>query len=260
MAEARGTCRQAAVSARGLGFFYEPGAWVFQNLGFEVKPGSVFAILGQNGCGKTTLMRVVLGVLKAAEGAVEKSGTAALVPQLFQAVFSFTALDMVLMGRARKIGLFSSPSAKDERMALAAMERLGVANLAARPFPELSGGQRQLVMLSRALAAEADILVMDEPASSLDLGNQAMLIKRIRELSRQDGLTVVFSTHLPQHALAAADEVLVMAGGGEFLAGPAKEVLTEENLMRIYGTVIKRVKIEHNKIETEALVSIFPDN
>jgi iron complex transport system ATP-binding protein len=138
------------------------------------------------------------------------------------------------------------------------MERLGVANLAARPFPELSGGQRQLVMLSRALTAEADILVMDEPASSLDLGNQAMLINRIRELSRQDGLTIVFSTHLPQHALAAADEVLVMAGEGEFLSGPAKEILTEANLMRIYKTIIKRVTITHDNVETEALVSLFP--
>ena len=181
------------------------------------------------------------------------------MPQLFQAVFSFTALDMVLMGRARKICLFSSPSAKDERIALSAMRRLGVENLATRPFTELSGGQRQLVMLSRALTAEADILVMDEPASTLDLGNQAMLINRIRELSRQDGLTVVFSTHLPQHALAVADEVLVMCGDGQYLAGPAKTVLTEENLMRIYGTVIKRVKIIHDNIEMEALVSIFQE-
>ena len=193
-----------AVAASDLGFGYQPGAWVFRNLDLSVSPGSVCAILGQNGCGKTTLLKVILGTLKAMEGSVAKSGIAALVPQLFQAIFSFTALDMVLMGRARKIGLFSSHSHKDERMALAAMERMGVESLAARPFPELSGGQRQLVMLARALAAEADILVMDEPASSLDLGNQAMLIRRMRELSRVDGLTVVFSTHLSQHALAAA--------------------------------------------------------
>lgn len=181
----------------------------------------------------------------------------ALVPQIVQTVFSFTALDMVLMGRARKIGLFSSPSAKDERLALEAMARLGVENLAERPFSELSSGQRQLVMLSRALTVEADVLIMDEPASSLDLGNQAMLIRRMRELSRTDGHTVIFSTHLPLQALAAADEVLAMAVDGSYLSGPALEVLTEENLMKIYGTGIKRITIEHNNAETVALVNIY---
>ena len=250
---------ELAVSVRDLGFSYQPGAWVLKGLSFAAKKGSIHAILGQNGCGKTTLMRVILGLLKPLEGSVEKSGIAALVPQLFQAVFSFTALDMVLMGRARKIGLFSSPSASDERLAMAAMERLEVGHLADRPFTELSGGQRQLVMLARALAAEADILVMDEPASSLDLGNQAMLIRRIRELSRAGALTVIFSTHLPQHALAVADEVLVMAGGGRYLSGPAAEVLTEENLSEVYATVIKRVKISHGWQERDAIVPGFFD-
>jgi iron complex transport system ATP-binding protein len=250
---------EAAVSAQGLGFFYQPGQWIIQDLGFSIRKGCIHAILGQNGCGKTTLLRLILGILKPACGVVEKIGPTAMVPQLFQAVFSFTAMDMVLMGRARQIGLFSRPSRKDRIIALAAMSRLGVEDLARRPFPELSGGQRQLIMLARALASEAEILVLDEPASSLDLGNQALLIKQIRQLSRNDGLTVVFSTHLPQHALAVADEVLVMDSPGIFMSGPASEVLTGQALTELYGTVIKRVTVEHSGAQIEALVTVFPD-
>jgi iron complex transport system ATP-binding protein len=248
-----------ALAAEGLGFFYRPGEWVFRDLSFEVRKAGILAVLGQNGCGKTTLLRLLLGTLRPAAGRVERAGEASLVPQLFQAAFSFTALDMVLMGRARHIGVFSRPSRRDEAAAMESMSRLGIGDLADRPFPELSGGQRQLVMLARALASEAGILVLDEPASSLDLGNQAMLLGQLRRLSRGDGLTIVFSTHLPQHALAAADDVLAMDGGGRDLFGPAAEVLTGPNLSRLYGTPIKRVTVEHEGAETEALVTVFKE-
>jgi iron complex transport system ATP-binding protein len=249
----------AAISAQGLSFFYQPGSPVIEDLSFSVKRGEIFAILGQNGCGKTTLLRLILGLLKPASGRVEAFGATAMVPQLFQAVFSFTAMDMVLMGRARQIGLFSRPSKKDERIALSAMERLGVEALARRPFPELSGGQRQLIMLARALTSEADILVLDEPASSLDLGNQGLLINQIRRLSHNDGLTVVFSTHLPQHAMAVADEALVMPLKGGYLSGPASEVLTNEVLSGLYGAVIKRVSVEHGGAMFETMVTLYPE-
>jgi iron complex transport system ATP-binding protein len=205
-------------------------------------------------------LRLILGLLKPSAGKVEKFGAAAMVPQLFQAVFSFTALDMVLMGRARQIGLFSRPSKKDEAMALAAMRRLGVGDLARRPFPELSGGQRQLIMLARALTSEADILVLDEPASSLDLGNQGLLINQIRRLSKSDGLTIIFSTHLPQHAMAVADEALVMGPDGNYFSGPASAVLTDEALSSLYGAVIKRVAVEHQGERFETLVTLYPDH
>ena len=247
----------SAVRASGLGYWYHPGAWAVRGLDLDFSRGAVHAVLGLNGCGKTTLLRMILGVLKPREGTVETSGRIAFVPQLFQAVFSFTALDMVLMGRARQIGLFSRPSRRDEALALKAMERLGVDSLAHRPYPELSGGQRQLVILARALVSGASTLVLDEPASALDLANQALLMGQIKRLARDDGLTVVFSTHLPQHALATADDVLLMTAGGPALAGPTREILTEENLARVYGTDVALVEYERGGERGRALVTIF---
>ncbi|MDR2441942.1 MAG: ABC transporter ATP-binding protein [Deltaproteobacteria bacterium] len=250
----------AAIIGRGLGHYYNEGQWVFKDLDFYCKAGSVQAILGLNGCGKTTLLRILLGLLKPKEGIVEKVSHPALVPQLFQAVFSFTAMDMVLMGRARKISLFGRPTRYDEKLCLTAMERLGVANLANRPYTELSGGQRQLIILARALASEARILILDEPASALDLANQAMLISRIRELSKSDGYTIIFSTHMPQQALAVADDVLIMKVNGGALFGPTKEVLTEENLAKAFGTEVRRVVFERDGKKSEALVSVFTED
>jgi iron complex transport system ATP-binding protein len=243
--------------ASGLGFRYPGGGWVFRGLDLSVGEGAVTAVLGPNGCGKTTLLRLLTGTLKPSEGRAARRGEAALVPQLFQVAFSFTALDMVLMGRARSVPLFSRPSGRDVGMALGAMEEMGVADLAGRAFTELSGGQRQLVMLSRALVSEASILFLDEPASALDLAHQGLLVRRIRALSRDRGLTVVFSTHLPAHALAAADEAVLMRSDGGRVSGPAAEVLTEERLSEAYGAPIRRVTLMHGGREVEALVPIL---
>jgi iron complex transport system ATP-binding protein len=202
----------------------------------------------------------MLGLLKPKLGSLERPELAAFVPQIFQAIFSFSSLDMVLMGRARRIGLFSRPSKLDERMAFEALERLGIIHLAHRPYTELSGGQRQLVILARALVSEAKILILDEPTSALDLGNQALLIKRIRSLSRDDGLTVIFTTHMPQQALAVADDVLMMTPNGIAISGGAREVLTEENLAQVYGAEVKLVEFERQGQKSRALVTMFSED
>ncbi|MDR1607563.1 MAG: ABC transporter ATP-binding protein [Deltaproteobacteria bacterium] len=251
---------EIAVAGRDLAFYYQPGAWIFQGLNFSFARGRVHAVLGLNGCGKTTLLRIMLGLLKPKLGSLERRELAAFVPQIFQAIFSFSSLDMVLMGRARRIGLFSRPSKLDERLAFEALEKLGIIHLAHRPYTELSGGQRQLVILARALVSEAKILILDEPTSALDLGNQALLIKRIRSLSRDDGLTVIFTTHMPQQALAVADDVLIMTPNGLAISGGVREVLTEENLTKIYGTEVKLVEFERRGHKSLALVTMFSED
>src|SRR5208283_4856785 len=125
------------------------------------------------GRGKTTLLKILLGALKPSQGRLSVSGHMSFVPQLFHVSFDYSTLDMVLMGRARKIGLFSQPSPRDRRAALEALDRFGMSDFADRPFHELSGGQRQLAIFARALVAEARILILDEPTSALDLKNQA---------------------------------------------------------------------------------------
>ena len=239
-----------------LGFYYQKEAWVFRNISLAVKTSSIFAILGPNGCGKTTLLKAFLGLLKPQTGRLAKTGDLALVPQLFQVSFAFTALEMVLMGRAKKISLFGRPSRQDVDLARAALDRFKMANLANRCFQELSGGQRQLVMLARALVAEADILVLDEPTSALDLKNQTMILQCLERLSRENGLTIIFTSHLPQHALAVADDVLLMLDQ-EYCLGSAQEVMTEENLLNLYGIPIKRVVFDHNSRAITSLVPVY---
>ncbi len=247
---------ETVVSFTGLGHSYRPGVFVFKDYSASIAKGSVFALLGPNGRGKTTLLKILLGALKPTQGTVKVEGQFAFVPQLFRVSFDYSSLDMVLMGRAKKVGLFSQPSVQDEDAALAALERFGMADYAHRPFHEMSGGQRQLVIFARALVAEAQVLILDEPTSALDLKNQALVLGWIDALSRRDGLTIVMTTHHPHHALAVADDALLMLGVDDFAVGPAKSVLTEENLGKLYGVPIKRVAFEHEGRTIETLTPV----
>lgn len=235
-----------ALSFQRLGHAYHPGHWVFRDYAAAVPRGSVFAILGPNGRGKTTLLKILLGVLAPAAGHVRRNGRVAFVPQLFQVAFAYSVLDMVLMGRAGRIGLFSRPTARDEAAALAALTRFGLDGLAGRPFHDLSGGQRQMAVIARALVAEADILILDEPASALDLRNQTLVLGRMADLARNDGLTVVFTTHHPHHALAVAGHALLMQGETACISGSADTVLTEDNLSTLYGVPLKHLSFDHD--------------
>jgi iron complex transport system ATP-binding protein len=247
-----------AISFEGLGFSYRTGPSVLQGYRGALERGRVLAILGPNGCGKTTLLKLLIGALKPREGSLRVEGRVAFVPQLFQISFPYSVLDMVLMGRAHRVGIFCSPSAADEKAALAALDKLGLAALAERPFEELSGGQRQLVIFARALATEADILILDEPTSALDLKNQGIILQWIRRLSRVEGLSVVITTHHPHHAHAVADTTMLMMGSEESLCGPTDEVVTEANLFRLYGVVLKRVQFEVGGASVETFVPLYP--
>ncbi|MGD0657750.1 MAG: ABC transporter ATP-binding protein [Syntrophorhabdales bacterium] len=240
-----------------LGHAYHPTQWVFQGYSAHVEQGSTFALLGPNGCGKTTLMKILLGALNATSGSIEVHGRTAFVPQLFQVTFDYSVLDMVLMGRARQVGLFSQPTAEDEKASLAALARFGIADLARRPFHELSGGQRQLVIFARALVSEAEILILDEPTSALDLKNQDVILEWITRLAREEGLTVLFTTHHPHHAHAVADTTMLMLGEKEFLCGPTGDVMTEENLYTLYGVDLKRLQFEHKGRTVETFVPVY---
>lgn len=246
-----------AVHFSDLSYAYTPGAWVLRGYSGAIPKGGIFSILGPNGSGKTTLLMLLLGLLKPASGAVTTMGHIAMVPQIFQVTFAFSVLDMVLMGRARQIGLFSQPSRRDVDVARSALERVGIADLEQRSFHELSGGQRQLVILARALVAETDILLMDEPTSALDLKNQDMVLQWIFRLAKEDGLTVLFTTHHPHHALAVADNALLMLDVSEYVCGPTSDILSENNLRRVYGLPIQRLEFEFNGRAVSTLVPVF---
>ncbi|MFB9949879.1 ABC transporter ATP-binding protein [Rhizobium puerariae] len=212
----------------------------------SVGSGEVLALLGPNGAGKTTLFKTMLGLLPPRAGDVlfggvplagltraERARNIAYVPQAHAALFPFTVRDVVLMGRAARLAPFSAPGLHDREIAMEALTRLGMAHLASRPYTEISGGERQMTLVARALAQETGILVMDEPTASLDYGNQMRVLSHVRRLAGE-GISVILSTHNPDHAFMVADRVALLHEGALAALGPPGDVLTPEWLKRLY--------------------------
>lgn len=213
---------------------------VLDGYSFTVAARDTLAILGANGVGKTTLLLALLGLLQPTAGRVRAAGRIGFVPQLFDVAFDYTAMDVVLMGRSRQIGLFGSPRARDYDVARKYLRRLGIAALEERAFNELSGGQRQLVMIAQALSSECEILVLDEPCAALDYRNQNIVLDVIRALGADFGMTTIFTTHAPQHALAVASHVLLMRDRTTYWHGRVADELTPEHLTALYGVPIAK--------------------
>lgn len=227
--------------------YAKTAAPVLQGISFTAESGDFLSVLGANGAGKSTLFRCLLGGLTDYTGAIELDGrdvrtlsrreTAehiAYIPQIHRPTFGYSVLDTTLMGLTRQLSPFRSPTPEMEKQAMDALEQMGVAQLAERNFATLSGGEQQLVLIARALCQQSDILVMDEPTSSLDYGNQLRVLERVRLLARQ-GYTVLLSTHDPQHALRFSQKVLALSGGQVAADGCTADVLTPELLRRLYG-------------------------
>jgi len=236
--------------AENLAFGYRRQP-VGRDVDLSLTPGHVLCLLGPNGSGKTTLFKTLLGLLPAQDGCVMLDGQdiatlsrsdiarrVSYVPQAHDAVFPYTVRDMVLMGRTVHRGLFASPAQEDRVKAEASLVELGVGALADREYTRISGGQRQLALVARALAQEASLMVMDEPTASLDFGNQVLVLEQVKRLAGT-GLGIVFSTHNPDHAFACATDVLVLKDGMTRAAGPPAEVLTEELLSSVYGVDVR---------------------
>jgi iron complex transport system ATP-binding protein len=224
---------------------------VGSNISLDLEAGQILCLLGPNGAGKTTLFRTLLGLLPPLGGEIllgpdrletlrpaDIAQRMAYVPQAHITEFSFTVLDVVLMGRTARLKAFASPGAADERVAREKLDALGIADLALHDYTRISGGQRQLALIARALAQEAPILVLDEPTASLDFGNQAMVLARIRDLATH-GYGIVLSTHDPDHALLVATRVAMIAEGGLRALGPPEEVVTAQMLSEIYRTDVR---------------------
>lgn len=230
--------------------------WLFRGLDLALQPGRIGAVLGPNGVGKTTLLRTLLGRRRPDEGGVVRPSPLGYVPQRSETAFAYRALDMVVMGRARHIGRLSSPGSLDRTIARAALDRVGIVHLALRTFDTLSGGERQLVLIARALASEPSVLLLDEPASALDLKNQARLLALLGTLGEGGERTILFTTHDPNHALAAADDALLMMPHGEALFGAVEDVITPDALERLYGVPMRSVPVA-NTARGHAVVPVF---
>jgi iron complex transport system ATP-binding protein len=234
------------LAARALGFGYGATA-IGRDAEIDLQRGEVLCLLGPNGSGKTTLFKTLLGLLPAQSGEVLLDGRpmhelarseiarrVAYVPQAHAAHFPFRVIDMVVMGRTAHLALFAAPTKQDRAKALEALTTLGIAGLAEIEYTRISGGQRQLALVARALAQDAPAIVMDEPTASLDFGNQVTVLSEIKRLADR-GLAVLLSTHDPDHAFCVGTRVALLNAGRIVVQGTPEEVLTPERLRQVYG-------------------------
>jgi iron complex transport system ATP-binding protein len=240
----------ALVEVTGLSFSYDRGGHRLNDVSLMLGQGELCCLLGPNGAGKTTLMRCLLGFLRPHEGQVKVAGRdvatlsprdlarlVAYLPQTVSTPFSFTALEVATMGRTPHLSVTGAPSLSDRRAAQAQLEELGVGHLGPRLFPSLSGGERQLVLLTRALLQEAPVLVLDEPTTALDYGNEVQILNLIADLARE-GRSILMITHQPAHALSYATSVALMRCGEIIGSGKPSQVITSQTLTELYGTPI----------------------
>jgi iron complex transport system ATP-binding protein len=236
------------LQAEHLVYTYPGGPRAVQDVSFSVTPGSMTAIIGANGSGKTTLLRMLAGLIRSQSGRIllEDADLGAIdarlrarqigyVPQVTVAAFPFRALDVVLSGRTPHIPAFHIEGPHDRQRAFEALASTGAEHLADRAITSLSGGERQMVVLARALAQEPRLLLLDEPSTALDLKHRAELMRTLARLREQRGLSVVMITHDLQLTGAAFDQMIALRGGAVFVQGRPEDVLEGHVLAEIYG-------------------------
>ena len=244
-----------------LGHTYPGSAHpVLRDVNFHLDQGDILSILGPNGSGKTTLLRCLMNLETPNEGNIllnrqpmEKMGkknrarAMGYVPQFHDIPYAYTVVEFVTMGRTPYTKIFSSPSKKDERLAMAAIQAMGISHLAPKNFSRLSGGEKQQVMLARILTQNPQVILLDEPCNHLDYGNQIRTLKMLHDLSHK-GYTIIMTTHNPDHALMLGGKAAIVDKNRPFCFGRTQEVVTREKLKHIYRLDIEMMAIENRTI------------
>ncbi|WP_397476025.1 ABC transporter ATP-binding protein [Pusillimonas sp.] len=235
----------SAILAEGL-VIGHAGKPISRPLTLRLQAREILCVLGPNGSGKSTLFKTLMGLLPALEGELrvldkpvrrwsrrDFARRVGYVPQAHDGMFPFTVEEMVLMGRTAHIGPYSLPGAHDKDVAHKCLEQLQISHLRDKVYTEISGGERQLALIARALAQEPAILIMDEPTASLDYGNQIRVLEHVRQLG-SDGIAILLSTHQPDHALRVADRVALFRDGAIHHCGAPAQTVTPQRLAWLY--------------------------
>jgi len=230
---------------------------VLKGITFGAQKGEITTILGPNGAGKSTLFKCITGLWGPYEGEIRVEGKRveglsfdkrakifAIVPQDHEPPFPYTVFEVVLMGRASYVGILSTPSKEDYQKAEEALELVGISHLKELPYTKISGGERQLTLIARALAQDAPVLILDEPTSHLDFKNQFQILSKIKEIVKEKNLTSIITLHDPNLASIFSDKVVVIKEGRLVNNGEPREIINEKVLKEVYGIEVE--VINHN--------------
>jgi iron complex transport system ATP-binding protein len=245
------------LEVREAGFHYDTTRTSgFADINFTIEDGQVMSILGPNGCGKTTLLKCLNNLVKLHRGNIfindrdvsrlpqaEIARSIGYVPQMHQPVFPFSVMDAVLVGRAPHLGLLASPGPEDTLIAEEALEVMGIFYLKDKPYTQISGGERQLVIFARVLAQKPSLLLLDEPTSHLDFGNQIRLLRIVQRLAAT-GLPIIMTSHFPDHAFLVSNQVALMQQGRFIDIGTPDAVITDDNLEKVYNIKVKVLNVD----------------
>lgn len=239
-----------SIKVENLCFAYDKHQ-VLNNISFCAAEKRLLSVLGPNGVGKSTLFNCILGLLPNYSGLIEVDGQdirnisprdmakrIAYIPQSHYPSFNYTVFDMVLMGTTQQVSVFSTPGKKQVERAERAIARMGIEHLSRRGFSMISGGERQLAIIARALAQDAHTLIMDEPTANLDFGNQIKVLTQIKSLAN-DGYTIIQSTHNPDQTFLFSDLVLALKDGRVFSYGKPADIVNRELIHSLYGVDIE---------------------
>lgn len=245
-------------------FSYVKGQPILQNMNFSAQSGELLAILGPNGAGKTTLLRCMMGFLNwdSGKSTLDREDMSkmtprklwqhiAYVPQAKGTASSLTAQDMIMLGCTNRMNVFATPGEKEHSQVRDISEQLGITYLLSKKCNEISGGELQMVLIARALAAKPEVLILDEPESNLDFKNQLIVLDTMSRLTAE-GMCCIFNTHYPTHALMRATKSLIVQKNGEAFFGDTSQIVTEENIQRAFGveTVIGEVETAGNQFKS----------
>ena len=235
------------LAVKDLVFKYPNSDQILQDINFEVKTNEVLCLLGPNGCGKTTLLDCLIGLNKPTGGEITIDGTPTskmsskkiaynlgYVPQTIIASFDYSVIDYVVCGCAPHLKMFKRPGKKEYARAYKALEQMRITHLKDKSYAQISGGEQQQVCIARVLTQAPDFILLDEPTSHLDFGNQIQVLKLIREMSGQ-GFGIIMTTHNPDHALLMKGKTVIMKKNNDYLFGQSEEIVTQESLRKLYG-------------------------